>query len=137
MVSAVVAEEPVKVSPAEKAVRNLEREWLDAYEKHDAEAMDRIVAEDFAITFPNGEIQEKPALMAMIRSPRTGPEMHFHTEEVRSRPYGDTVILMGVVVAEYEKEGKPVSEKSRYTDTYVKRNGKWQVAASHLSVAGK
>ena len=49
---------------AEEEVKKLEREWLDAYEKNDAEAMDRIVAEDFTITFPNGSVQTKPQLMA-------------------------------------------------------------------------
>ncbi len=59
--------------------------------------------------------------------------MKFHTEDVRSKAYGDTVILMGKVVAEYERDGKTVKEQSRYTDTYVRVNGKWRVVASHLS----
>jgi hypothetical protein len=59
--------------------------------------------------------------------------MRFSTEDVRSRTYGDTVILIGRVITEYERDGKAVKEQSRYTDTYVKRNGQWQVVASHLS----
>lgn len=123
------------VSKAEDEVRKLEREWLDAYEQRDAAAMDRIVADDFTITFPNGAIQTKPQLMTMIKSPRGGsqPKTRFYTEDVKSRAYGDTVILMGRVISEFEREGKPVKEQSRYTDTYVKRDGRWQVVASHLS----
>jgi uncharacterized protein (TIGR02246 family) len=124
-----------KLTEAEEAVRRLEREWLDAYEQKDPEAMGRIVAEDFTITFPNGAMQTKPQLMAMIKAPRRAsePRMRFHTEDVSSRAYGDTVILIGRVVTEYERDGKPVKERSRYTDTYVRRNGRWQVVASHLS----
>lgn len=123
------------LSKAEDEVRKLERQWLDAYEQRDAEAMERIVADDFTITFPNGAMQTKPQLMSMIKSPRGGaqPRMRFYTEEVKSRAYGDTVILIGRVVTEYEREGKTVKEESRYTDTYVKRGGRWQVVASHLS----
>ena len=122
-------------TPAEEEVRKLEREWLDAYEQHNVEAMDRIVAEDFAITFPEGKIQTKPQIMAMIKRPRRegAPPTRFHTEDVQSRTYGDTVVLMGKVVEETQKEGKTVREESRYTDTYVKREGRWQVVASHLS----
>ena len=124
-----------KLTKAEEEVRRLEREWLDAYEQNDGGAMERIVADDFIITFPNGAMQTKPQLMTIIKSPRRAgqPRMKFSTEDVQSRAYGDTVILIGRVVTEYEREGKAVREQSRYTDTYVRRNGRWQVVASHLS----
>jgi ketosteroid isomerase-like protein len=124
-----------KLSKAEEEVRKLEREWLDAYEQNDGGAMERIVADDFTITFPNGAMQTKPQLMVMVKSPRRAgqPRMKFYTEDVRSRAYGGTVILTGRVVTEYERDGKTVREQSRYTDTYVLRSGRWQVVASHLS----
>jgi len=123
------------LTKAEEEVRKLERQWLDAYEQNNPEAMDRIVADDFTITFPNGAIQTKPQLMAMIKAPRRAgqPRMKFSTEDVQSRTYGDTVILIGRVITEYERDGKTVKEQSRYTDTYVQRKGQWQVVASHLS----
>jgi ketosteroid isomerase-like protein len=124
-----------KLSKTEEEVRKLERQWLDAYEQKDSQAMDRIVAEDFIITFPNGAMQTKPQLMVMIKAPRRASErrLRFYTEDVRSRAYGDTVILIGRVVTEYERDGKTVKDRSRYTDTYVRRKGRWQVVASHLS----
>lgn len=127
--------QPPRPTTAEEEVRKLEREWLDAYEQNNPEAMDRIVADDFTITFPNGAIQTKPQLMAMVKRPRRPgqPRMRFSTEDVQSRTYGDTVILIGRVITEYERDGKTVKEQSRYTDTYVRRKGQWQVVASHLS----
>lgn len=127
------------LTKAEEEVRKLERQWLDAYEQHNAEAMDRIVADDFTITFPSGAIQTKPQLMTMIKAPRRAgqPRMKFSTQDVQSRTYGDTVILIGRVITEYERDGKTVKEQSRYTDTYVRRKGQWQVVASHLSNVGE
>ncbi|MET0621710.1 MAG: nuclear transport factor 2 family protein [Pyrinomonadaceae bacterium] len=124
-----------KITRAEEEVRKLERRWLDAYEQRDPVAMDRIVADDFTITFPNGGMQTKPQLMAMIKSPRRAgqPRMRFYTDGVLSRAYGGTVILAGRVTTEYERDGKTVKEQSRYTDTYVRMGGRWQVVASHLS----
>jgi len=121
-------------SKAEEEVRQLERHWLDAYEQNNSEAMTKIVADEFIITFPNGSMQTKSELMSMIKNPKSSaPKMRFYTEDVKSHAYGDTVILRGKVVTEYERDGKQVREQSRYTDTYVKRNGRWQVVASHLS----
>ncbi len=52
---------------------------------------------------------------------------------MQARVYGDTVILIGRVVTEWQQNGQLMKEQARYTDTYVKRNGRWQVVASHLS----
>lgn len=123
-------------------VRKLERVWLDAYEQHDPKAMNEIVADNFVITFPDGSMQTKPELLAQLRTPRRAesPKSKFHTEDVRAYVYGDTVILTGRVISEWRRGGETVSQnRMRYTDTYVKRNGRWQVAASHLSniIAGE
>ncbi len=124
-----------RVSKAEQEVRRLERAWLDAYEQHDVKAMDAIVADDFTITFPDGSMQTKSQILDSIKAPRNPASLSskFYTEEVKARVYGDTVILIGRVVSEYLRDGKTVKDQSRYTDTYVKRNGRWQVVGSHLS----
>lgn len=127
------AEPPM--TKAEQEVRKLERLWLDAYEKHDVDAMNAIVADDFTITFTDGSMQTKPQIIESLK--RSSASSKFVTENVRSRVYGDTVILIGTVVSEWKQDGKPMTDRSRYTDTYVKRNGKWQVVASHLSNAPK
>ncbi|HEY0050965.1 MAG TPA: nuclear transport factor 2 family protein [Pyrinomonadaceae bacterium] len=119
---------------AEQQVRKLERAWLDAYEQHDAKAMDAIVADDFTITFTNGSMQTKPQIMNMIKAPRSaGNSSKIYTEEVQARVYGDTVILIGRVITEWQQNGQTMKEQNRYTDTYVRRGGRWQVVASHLS----
>lgn len=120
---------------AEQEVRKLERAWLDAYEQNDARAMETIVADDFTITFPDGSIQTKPQILSAIKAARGGnnPPMKFYTEDVQARVYGETVVLIGRVVTEWQRDGKPSKQENRYTDTYVRRGARWQVVASHLS----
>jgi uncharacterized protein (TIGR02246 family) len=123
---------------AEKAVRALERAWLDAYEQLDSTAMKSIVADDFLITFPDGSTQTKRQILSDLEAGRKRPpetRARFHTEGVSARTYGNTVILTGIVVTTSTREGKKREDRSRYTDTYVARDGKWQVVASHLSNA--
>ena len=98
--------------------------------------MSAIVADDFTITFPDGSIQTKQQIVDSIKQP-AATAMKFRTENVQSRVYGDTVILIGLVVSEWKQGDQVMTDRSRYTDTYVKRNGKWQVVASHLSAATK
>lgn len=75
------------LTEAEQEVRKLEREWLDAYEKHDAEAMNRIVSDDFKLTFSNGSVQTKADVLAQLKSAQNAnhPSPKFSTEDVQSR----------------------------------------------------
>jgi ketosteroid isomerase-like protein len=134
--AAVAAAQPgPSAADPETAVRRLERQWLDAYETYDVAAMERIVADDFAITFPDGSQQTKAQILAMLRRPRNParPPTRFHTEDVRARVRDGVVILSGVVVATDVRDGKPVEDRMRYTDTWVRAGASWQVLASGLS----
>lgn len=124
-----------QLSQSEKEVRKLEREWLDAYEQHDAAAMDRILTDDFKLVQSGGAVQTKADILAALkgqRDPRR-PEPKFSTEDVKSRVEGDTVTLTGRFIQRMERDGQPRTMEARYTDTYVKRNGRWQVVASQLT----
>jgi hypothetical protein len=121
---------------AEEKVLILEREWLDAYEHRDSVAMERIVADGFTITYPNGIVRNKAQVIEALKwsgDSRT-PAPRFKTENVQARVYsGDTTILTGRLITERLVNGKTMIEKSKYTDTYVRLSGQWQVVASHLS----
>src|SRR5688572_406166 len=98
---------------AENDVRQLERAWLDAYEKHDTKAMQAIVSDDFLITFADGSQQTKADILEMIKRPvNTEMVNKFSTVNVKSRAYGDTVILTGRVVTEYKRNGALQKEES-------------------------
>ena len=126
---------PSTGSSVEQELLKLEREWLDAYTKRDVAAMERIEADDFVITFPNGQMSNKAQQVDSLKRPApAGPPPQFHTEGTKVRLLGDNVaILSGIVVGKYQIGGKEVVENSRYTDVWAKRDGRWQVVASHLS----
>ena len=123
------------LSQAEREVRKLEREWLDAYEKRDAEMMNRILSDDFKLTFSNGSMQTKADILAQLKSAQDSaqPSPKFSTEDVQSRVEGDTVILTGRFIQTMERDGQTRTMQMRYTDTYAKRQGHWQVVASQLT----
>jgi CubicO group peptidase (beta-lactamase class C family) len=139
--SSAVSLEPQKprseqpLSQAEQEVRKLEREWLDAYEKRDAEAMNRIVADDFKLTFSNGMVQTKADILAQIKAMQNSgqPPSKLSTEDVQSRVEGGTVILTGRYIQQMERDGQTRTMQMRYIDTYAKRQGRWQVITSQLT----
>ncbi len=123
------------LSQADLEVRNLERQWLDAYEKRDAETMKRILSDDFKLTFSNGSVQTKADILAQLKAAQDAgrPSSKFSTEDVQSRVEGDTVILAGRFIQMTERDGQMRTMQLRYSDTYAKRQGRWQVVASQLT----
>lgn len=119
---------------AEQELLKLQREWLDAYQKHDADALERIEADDFTLTEADGKVTTKAEDVASIRNAKPPqPDDSFDVEDVKVRLYNDTAILMGRVILKYRNKGEMVVERYRYTDTYLKRRGRWQVIASQLT----
>ena len=122
------------VSDPIEEVRRLERAWLDAYEKRDAEAMKRIVADDFVIVHGDGRTETKSDVLAMLaRANAAGmPNAKFTTDGVQARAFGDTVILTGRVTMEMQRpDGTTSKRESSYTDAYARVGGRWQVVSSH------
>ena len=49
--------------------------------------------------------------------------------------YGNTALAAGTNAVKGTYKGQDISAKYRFTDTWVKRNGKWQVASGKWQVA--
>jgi len=117
------------VGPAEAEVRALERKWLDAYETRDAAAMDAILADDFTITYPDGALMAKGDVLAQLQQRAGRPNSRFSTENVEARVSADRMVLTGILVMQSPRGAR----RNRYTDTWVRRAGTWQVVASKLA----
>ena len=126
-----------KDARAEHALRKLEREWLDAGHNKDVAAMDRILADDFIITFEDGSVRDKAEVMRRLRVATKNPNEYEWTEDSEVRVHGNTAIIVGRYRYRLREKDKETVTESRYTDTYIKRKGHWQVVASHLSDIGK
>jgi ketosteroid isomerase-like protein len=53
--------------------------------------------------------------------------------DLRVRVYGDTAVAAGTTALKGTFKQQDISGTYRYTDTWVKRNGKWQVVASQAT----
>lgn len=110
----------------------LERVWNDAHVNGDADALDRLWAEDLTVTVPNMQVITKQSAIAIARSGRVKFK-RYETSDVRVRLYGDAAVLTGIVERTRVLNGQDVNDKWRFTKMYIRRAGKWQVVAWHAS----
>ncbi len=126
-----------KVSEAsdELELKRLEDEWLSTYLRGDKSTFDRIVADDFTGTDESAVLRNKAQERELVQAPPTGSiKVSLTNEDVQVRIYGDTAIVTGRIVQKAERAGQDsFGFQSRFTDTFLKRQGRWQVVARHYS----
>lgn len=105
-----------------------------AVSKADIRALDGLLLPAVVFTTATGRVMDKKAVLAMLASPDTRYES-VESDEVKRAITGDLAIETGRVRVRGIRNGKPVNETQRYTDVWVRRDGRWQLAAEHTSLA--
>jgi ketosteroid isomerase-like protein len=119
---------------SERYIVESERQWAESVASGDTSAVARILADDFVGVSPEGTVYDKKT---MVADTRTAPQVFLsnHLNEVKVRFFGDTAVAQGSESWE-KRKGEPHSGRFVWTDTWIRRNGQWQiVAAEDLTVA--
>ncbi len=117
----------------EKEILSLERELVEAEQRRDTAAMERILAEDWIWTNFEGEVINRAQRVARIRNGARTVESQ-ETEDVRVRVYRDAAVVTARAnVRGMRRRDQPVNFSARYTRVYVRNNGRWQMVAQHSS----
>ena len=117
---------------AEQELMKLVKGWEQSVVKLDVAFMEGILADDYTWTDPTGKIHSKAEEIASIKSGQ-GLVTSNVDDEVKIRVYGDAAVVTGRTTAKWIEKGKESSGQIRWTDTWIKRNGRWQCVADHVS----
>ena len=123
-----------QVMQDERALKRLEDQWLGSYLRGDKATFDRIVAESFTGTDESAKVRSKAQERELIQAPPASVKASLTNKDVQVRIYGDTAIVTGRIVVKTQLGGQAeISFQSRFTDTFLKRQERWQVVARHYS----
>ena len=126
----MTARAPEPNESAEQAVLQVTHAWLDADERQDRAALDKIIADDFVGTAPRGRTVNKQDIIPE-EGTTGGHGLSINAQDVKVRIFGDTAIVTGRGVPKtQEREKRP---ELRFTVVFVKRADRWQMVAAHLS----
>src|SRR5215510_6710155 len=106
----------------------LEREWAEAFKNRDKAALERILADDVIFTDEEGQVYSKAQYIEAVT--QVIEVDSYVVDDHMVRVYGDTGIVSGCWTGKMTIDGKDASGAFRYTDTFVKRQGRWQITAS-------
>src|SRR5208337_1033520 len=92
-----------------------------AVKGNDAAAMDRILADDFALMTGSGKTYTKADLLAEARSGRVLYERQDDTDQT-VRVWGDTAVITAKLSEKGTDNGRPFEKTVWFSDTYVHAN---------------
>lgn len=119
---------------AERYIKESERQWAESVASGDSSVIERILADDFVGVDSDGGFYGKAK---MVKNTASAPKYFLsnHLNEVKVRFYGDAAVAQGSE-SWVRRSGTPMHGRFVWTDTWIKRNGKWQiVAAEDLTVS--
>ncbi len=106
----------------------------DAEAKKDLAALDRLLSDDFIFTAPTGAITNKQQLLADIKHDESGGGEAISYDEVKAHGYGQTAVVNYLLLVKgQDKDGKDFTNRYRNTVVWVKQQGRWRMAAIHVS----
>ena len=118
---------------AEQEVLQFERDACKAFLDADPVALKKVLTPDFTLTLSNGEVGPLGNEVDELRTGKVHYDV-FENYDMKARIYGDNVaIVLGKTHVKGTSEGNPFDHVVQFTDTLIKRDGRWQLAAGHVS----
>jgi len=126
----IAADEAKAEKQVEQELLQIEKEWGDAMVRRDTAKLGHILADEWGILIPNGEVWTKETFLMLVQTGTLAVESG-ENSDVKVRAYGDTAVVTGRSVSKGKYKGVDYSSDERWTDVFVKKNGRWQCVASH------
>jgi ketosteroid isomerase-like protein len=116
----------------EKELLKLENEFAGAVAGNNADALDRLLADDWIIVEPDGNIIDKARFLEVIRSGALSHESMASTD-LKVRVYGNTAVVTALTMSEGKFMGQDFTSCERATDIFVKQADRWQCVFTQLT----
>jgi len=110
-----------------RIVQDLARAWM----QHDRPFIEGVLAPEWSVTQADGSILTRAAVLGTFFDAVTFESNAI--DDVSVMLFGDTAVVRGRTTASARVNGAPVSARIRFTDVFIKRDGRWQAVASHAS----
>lgn len=136
---------PLHVPPTNAKAKNdavihllmkMEREWAKAIVTADAGKIRQILSPEITLTTPEGNIENREDDLAELVRGEFKAEI-FDAFDMQVKVYGDCAVATGRTNVKGTYKGQIVHEQFRWTDTFVKRKGRWWIVASQATPIAK
>ena len=117
---------------AEQQIQEASKVYEQALTQKNEPLLKSILADNFILTTASGKVLTKKDMMLNLTKDGTKYDK-FESSEVRISILNEAAIETGKVHTVGIRGGKKIAETTRYTDFWIKIQGKWLLLAEHSS----
>jgi Domain of unknown function (DUF4440) len=107
----------------------IEEQLASTWTDHDCAGWGGLLADDWSVTHIDAQVITKDQALEMCR---TGPPVTLAVDQLAVRSYGEVAIVTGRTKATVSG-ATPQTVTLRFTDVFVRRDGRWIAVASHAT----
>ena len=130
------AQQSAPVKSDQDILIELEHNWDAAFHRHDAAFIDRILADEFIVTYDNGVRADRAVELQLATSVNENLESSTMDEFI-VKEFGNTAVVWFTLHLVGPVKGERVQNDYRFTDVFVLRDGRWQCVSSQSTKVGK
>jgi hypothetical protein len=124
---------PIKTEPdatdsGHSVLAALNRLYIQCVVRADAEAFEKLLADDFLCSNADGTIVDKSEFLGRVRS--SPPLQFMDIDDVQIRLIGSVAVIHARTTFA-SSEG--ITGRGRYTDVWTNRDGRWLAVAAHVT----
>jgi ketosteroid isomerase-like protein len=128
----------VQASPEEdrRIIAALDTQYQEAVKRNDAEAMGRILADDFVLVLGTGKTYTRADLLESARSRKIVYEQQDEDPGTQIvRVWNDTAVVTARLWIKGVKEGEAFDRRLWFSDTYVRTPAGWRYVFGQASLS--
>jgi len=115
-------------SSTERTLTALENQWAQGVIRRDAAIIKRLVAPRWIYSDESGTMNREQGIAAFTNGPDT--VVTAGNDSMRVVSYGGTAVVTGILWMRGHGASGPFDRRYRYTDTWMRLDGRWQCIAS-------
>jgi len=127
--AAGAAQQSAPVKSDQDILIELEHNWDAAFHRHDAAFIDRILADEFIVTYDNGARADRTIELELAKTLNENIESSMMDEFI-VKEFGNTAVVWFSLHLVGPVKGQRVQNDYRFTDVFVLRDGRWQCVSS-------
>jgi ketosteroid isomerase-like protein len=125
----LAAEQDDSEAQARAQVLTLEKLWNQAYKAGDTKALGTILDNGLVLVEDDGSLKTKAQFLSSVQAP-TSNEEQVSPESLTVRVFGKTAIAIGVIAVKAKGNGRVVTRRERFIDTWLNKDGTWVCIAT-------
>ena len=118
------------IAELEALQQTLAKAWVEG----DRATIERVIAPDWTSTGPDGSGATRASVLADVFETRVHAIRALEITDVRVRVFADAAVVTGRTHGVGTFGGHDYDVVIRFTDTFVRGDGRWQAVASHASL---